>query len=130
KPGNAGGQRQQPEHHAQRHPAAQPARQCPEAVVEIHPSSSPDGRERSSTLAREWETVRPPEHAGGLTLIAQAAISPKRPLWKSFIAWRISSAVFITNGPCMTTGSSIGSPLRISSEASPFASSVISPPVR
>lgn len=30
---------------------------------------------------------------------AQAAIRPKRPLLKSATAWRISSSLFITNGP-------------------------------
>jgi hypothetical protein len=42
---------------------------------------------------------------------ADLALAPNRPLWRSTIACRISSPVFMTNGPCIATGSSIGSPL-------------------
>ena len=35
---------------------------------------------------------------------------PMFPVWKSSITWRISWDVFMTNGPCPTMGSSIGSP--------------------
>src|ERR1700692_4821172 len=47
----------------------------------------------------------------------QAAIVAKRPLLKSSLACRISFAVFMTKGPCMTTGSWVGLPLRLRTDA-------------
>ena len=63
----------------------------------------------------EGSGLSPKAGAAKVHVLAASRIAPNWPLWKSSIACLISPAVFMTNGPCATTGSSIGSPVSTSS---------------
>lgn len=84
-----------------------------DALAATHATHATDtvgaGAVAVATGTRVAARAAPPDQAGS---------APKRPRRRSSIACTISAGLFITNGPCPTTGSSIGSPASNNSLAS------------